>query len=158
MITCILQILVRMALLASKPNLPVYWAFLRFWIKGPHNDSDSHAKLFSFFNHFLVRVNWFHISQWFSTFLILQCFNTVPRVVVTPPIIKLFYCYFLTKILLLIWIIMLISVFSPMILHDPCERVVWPPKRIITHRVRTAVLCRMFVPNSEGLLLDPFST
>jgi hypothetical protein len=46
------------------------------------------------------------LDQWFTTFLMLQPLNTVSLVVVNPPTIKLFHCYFITVILLLLGIIM----------------------------------------------------
>jgi len=42
------------------------------------------------------------IKGWFSTFLKLRAFHTVPRVVVTPSTVKLFCYYFITVILLLL--------------------------------------------------------
>jgi hypothetical protein len=45
------------------------------------------------------------LKQWLSAFLMLWSFNTVPRVVVTQPQ-NYFCCYFVTVILLLLWIIM----------------------------------------------------
>ena len=49
-----------------------------------------------------------HLEQWFSIFLVLRPFNTVPHPMVTPTI-KLFSFLlhnFITAILLLLWIIM----------------------------------------------------
>ena len=46
-----------------------------------------------------------YLHQWFSTFLTLRPFNTIPHVVVTP-IIKLFCYYFITVTLLLLGIVM----------------------------------------------------
>lgn len=43
-------------------------------------------------------------DQWFSTFVMLWPINTVPHAVVTPTKIY-FCCYFITAILLLLWII-----------------------------------------------------
>ena len=44
------------------------------------------------------------LEQWFSPFLALRPFNTVPHAVVTPPThtMKLFHCYFIILILLLL--------------------------------------------------------
>lgn len=40
-------------------------------------------------------------KEWFSTFRMLQTFNTAPHTVVTPAL-RLFHCYFKTAILLLL--------------------------------------------------------
>jgi hypothetical protein len=50
------------------------------------------------------------LKQWVSTFLILQPFNAVPHVV--TPNHNIFHCYFITIILLLLWIVMQIFLFS----------------------------------------------
>jgi len=52
---------------------------------------------------FLGRIYYYleTVEQWFSTFLMLQPFNTTPHIVVTP-IIKLFHWYYITVILLLL--------------------------------------------------------
>lgn len=60
-------------------------------------------------------------KAWLSAFLILL--NRIPHRVVTPSQkIIYFCCYFVTAILLLLWVIMWISVF-PMVLGDPCARI-----------------------------------
>jgi hypothetical protein len=52
-------------------------------------------------SHGIVNLSLLDRDQLFSAFLTLQPFNTVPHVVVIPTI-KLFHCYFMTVILLLI--------------------------------------------------------
>jgi hypothetical protein len=69
------------------------------------------------------------VVQWFSTFLVLRPFNTVPHAVVTPAI-KLFRCYFITVILLPLWVTMWISDMQG----------IWYvtlPRGVTIHRLRT---------------------
>jgi len=47
-----------------------------------------------------------YLSQWFSAFLTLSPFNTVPCLVLTPPTTQLSHCYIIPEILLLLWIVM----------------------------------------------------
>lgn len=82
----------------------------------------------------------FALSQWFSTFLRLQLFNTVPHIVVTPTIkARLLHNYNL----LLLWIITEMSVFS-MVLGNPCwkDQTTW--RGVRTHRLRTTALNQSF--------------
>ena len=66
--------------------------------------------------------------QWFSTFLMLRTFNAVSHVVVTPPQpYNWAHCYFITVVLLVLWTIMWISMFSDG-LRWPHERAIWVPK------------------------------
>lgn len=45
-------------------------------------------------------------KQWFSTFLVLWSFNTIPHYVMTPNYKNSFHCYLLIILLLLLWNIM----------------------------------------------------
>lgn len=45
------------------------------------------------------------LERWFSAFPMLQPFNTVPHIGVTPPSIQSFCCYFIAGILLLLLIV-----------------------------------------------------
>lgn len=69
-------------------------------------------------------------ERWFSTFPMLQPFNTVFHVV-----LKLFQCYPLTVTLLLLRIVMSIS--------DVQDSWYMTPKVVVTHRLRTAGLQHM---------------
>ena len=95
------------------------------------------------------------LDQWFSTFLTLRPFNTVPHVVVTPPTPakKLLCCNLITRTLLMLN----------------------PPKGVATHRLRTttlkyprkrkwtrsdqlreSLLCLRCLPEKGTLRLNPF--
>jgi hypothetical protein len=65
-----------------------------------------------------------NLEQWFSTFLMLQPFNTAPHGVVTPPTIRLFLlrlrsCNFATVVSHNVNIYAFL-----LVLGDPCERVI----------------------------------
>ena len=83
-----------------------------------HNDNKNDVywtfhHLFSFQRY----QNSFYLEQCFLTFLMLKLFNTGPYVMVTPTM-KLFFLL-LPVILLLLWTVMLITVFS--------DGLRWPP-------------------------------
>lgn len=77
------------------------------------------------------KANWQNIDQWFSTFLILQPFNRVTHVVVTPKL----KIVFITLTLLLLWI--------PVQIYDTCP--LWrghsTPRQRITNLDRPSPVC-----------------
>jgi hypothetical protein len=62
----------------------------------------------------------FMSEPWFSTFLMLWPFTTVPRAVVTP---NYLHCYFITVVLLLLWIVVQVSDVRP--LREGGEPLCW---------------------------------
>jgi hypothetical protein len=60
------------------------------------------------------RIKGLALGQWFSAFLMLLSFNTIPHVVMTS---KLFHCCFITVILLLIIIIILLLLINILLIN-----------------------------------------
>lgn len=87
----------------------------------------------------------FALEQWFPTFLMLWLLNTVPHAV--TPTIQLSCCYFITMILLLLWVIILYNIYVIIIISDkqdmwysaPVKRL-FDPQKGLYHRFQTTAL------------------
>lgn len=76
------------------------------------------------------------LEKWFSTFLTLWPFHTILHVV--TPNNKIFWCLIIV-IMLLLWIVMEMLCFT-MAFFNHCERIIRPPHKGLTHRLRTILL------------------